>query len=214
MRYAAGSLIIVAATLSAACLQQETTHTVYLSPDGAVTWMSIERDIRSDARAAADRVREEQEFLDRAGAGSHPIGLALQQLGPDAGVRTRLLRRERPYAVLTEARYARLDGSLDRMLLECGLRGFASITRTGETSTLELLFTVPDGEADADHESPVMALADADAPYRVVLTEGRFVSGEGFIIDGDGAVAVFDAAHVEDRAGPGQTVRISLSWAH
>jgi hypothetical protein len=66
--------------------------------------MSIERDIRSDARDPAERFREEQGVLDGLAEGTHPNAAALRQLGGDS-IQVRVLRPERPYAVMTEARF-------------------------------------------------------------------------------------------------------------
>lgn len=53
------------------CLQKETHHSLYLSPDGKLVWNVLERDIRSDERDLAERMAEEQEYLDRLAAGLH-----------------------------------------------------------------------------------------------------------------------------------------------
>ena len=85
------------------CLVKDTTHTLYLDPGGAVTWMVLERDIRSDEEERAPRDEEEREYLDAFARGEHGVALALRRL--DGDVRTTMLRAERPYTTMTEARF-------------------------------------------------------------------------------------------------------------
>src|SRR5512134_422199 len=161
-RYVASAALLLGLLLTAACIQQETTHTWYLSAGGEVTWMTIERDIRSDAREAADRYREEQGVVDRLAAGVHPIAVALRQLGA-GDVRVRVLRRERPYAVLTEGRFPRADQMIQRLLEEWRIPGSASIAVEGDQATLEIVMHAPADEPESEEESPIAALTDCDA---------------------------------------------------
>lgn len=210
-RYTAKAVLVAGLLLTPACIQQETTHTWYLSPAGEVTWMTIERDIRSDAREEADRYREEQEVVDRFAAGVHPIGVALRRLGAE-DVRVRVLRRERPYAVASEGRFARADQMMQRLLDEWRIPGSATFAIEGDQSTLEIVMYAAADEPESGEESPVAALTDCDAPYRFVLTDGRFVSAMGFALEGDGTIAVLDEKGLEmvdDSDGP---VRLSLTW--
>ena len=50
-------------------------------------------------------------------------------------------------------------------------------------------------------------IGDAD-DYRLVLTEGRFVSADGFTISGDGMVAVADAGKTPEE----QVLTLGLEW--
>ena len=54
--------VVVAAAVCGGCLQKEVGQTIYLSPSGAV-WTVIERDVRSDEKDPASRIREEQDYL-------------------------------------------------------------------------------------------------------------------------------------------------------
>ena len=196
---------------SPACLQQHTGHTLYLSADGAVTWTATERDIRSDAEDPAERAREEQEFLDRLVSGRHPMLTALQSLDPDAS-RARFIRRERPYIVMTEARFERADRLMQRLLDELKISGTATLTRHGDATTLTIAFEVPFVEPESSDESPITPLIDFDEPYRLVLTAGRFVASDGFRIE-SGDTAALDEEWMKTRCEPGATVRLSLTWS-
>lgn len=211
-RYVAHTVLLAGLLLAPACIQQETTHTWYLSPGGEVTWMTIERDIRSDERVPADRYREEQEVVDRLAAGAHPVQMALGRLGADP-VRVRVLRRGRPYAVMTEGRFARADQMIQRLLEELRMPGSATIAVEGEQATLEIVIHVPPDEPDSDEENPVAALTNCDSPYRFVLTDGRFVSATGFTLEGDGTIAVLDEQVLNGLDDSDVPVRLSLTWA-
>ena len=203
--------VFLAVLCSPACLQQQTGHTLYLSPDGAVTWTTIERDIRSDARDPAERAREEQEFLNQLSAGEHPMLVALRSLDP-SNSRVRFVRRKRPYFVLTEARFDRADRMLQKLLDEVRIPGTANLTRTADQTTLSIAFEVPGQESESSEESPIPPLADFDEPYRLVLTAGRFASATGFTLESDETVAALDEEWMRERCKPGNTVRLSLTW--
>jgi hypothetical protein len=211
-RYLANLTVLIGLLLTSACLQQETTHTLYLSPDGAVGWMSIERDIRSDARDPAERLREEQGVLDRLAEGTHPNALALRQLGGDS-IQVRLLRPERPYAVMTEARFPSIELVFQRLFDELQIPYSATLVREGAFTTLALGVRTPGSESLSLPETPVTALVDSDAPYRIVLTEGRFVSAVGFSLAADGVIAILDENAFEEAGEPDAPVRtLSLTW--
>ena len=203
--------IVLAMLCSAACLRQRTGHTLYLSPEGAVTWTVIERDIQSDADELTDRAREEQEFLDRLASGRHPMLTALDSLGPGAS-RARFIRRERPYMVLTEARFDRADSLIQRLLHELKVTGTAVTTRDGDATTLAIVFEVPPEQPESADESPISPLIDFDEPYRLVLTAGRFVGSGGLTIEGGGSAAALDEAWMNEHCKPGATVKLSLTW--
>ena len=203
--------VVLALLCSPACLQRHTGHTLYLSPDGAVTWTTTERHIRSDADDPAERLREEQEFLSRLSAGEHPMLTALRSLDPSSS-RVRIIRRERPYIVLTEARFERADRLMQRLLDEWKVSGTATLTRNGDATTLLIVFDVPQEELESSDESPITPLIDSDEPYRFVLSDGRFVTGEGFAIESGGTSAALDEEWMTERCKPAATVRLVLTW--
>ena len=183
-------LLPVAALLaSAACLQKDVTHTIYVSPTD-VTWSVLEKDVRSDERDAVKRTAEEHDYVLAAGAGRHPVAAALGRLGGTTVTAT-WLRRDRPYTVLTEARFADLRLLALSILHDVGAAGEASLERNGCRTT----FTVRLDIASLDHandDAAAGALLEELDRYRIVLTQGRFVSADGFSIEGDGVVAKAD----------------------
>ena len=200
-------LVLLAAPFLSACIVKDTTHRLYLSPRGALTWTVLEQDVRSNDGSPSGRATEEREFLDGVGAGTHPALAALARLVPYQ-TSVRLFRAERPYTVVTEARFERVDAVVDTLLRELRIPGKATLQRAGDEWTLTVaidLSNVTDGE---DADSPVTALIEEIDAYRVMLTDGRFVGATGFEILDDGASAQLAA----DNIATDRPVELRLTW--
>lgn len=203
--FSAISLVVLAGVLSTGCLQKEVTHTIYLSP-WAATWSVIEKDVRSDDKAPAGRIAEEHDYFLAAAAGQHPVAQALRHLGAQT-VATTWLRRERPYTVMTEARFASLEQLFEAVLRDAHIRGDVSAVRTACGTRLTLKADLSGGPS-TDTDSAVDALIGDLDDYRIVLTEGRFVAADGFRIVNEGMVAVPDAG----KAPEGEILTLGLEW--
>ncbi len=57
--------------LATGCLVGETTHGLYLDPDGGVTWTVRQQDVRSNSEER--RAEEEESFLANVRAGRHAV---------------------------------------------------------------------------------------------------------------------------------------------
>ena len=205
-RFCALALVLMTIPFTTACLVKATTHRLYLSPGGALTWSVLERDVHSSDSNPSTRASEEQAFIDAIAAGIHPTHEAFVRLVP-YHTSVRLVRAERPYTVLTEARFERVDAVIEKLLSELRVPGTATLRRAGEEWTLNVgvdLSSVHDGDVD----SPVAALVEELDRYRVVLTEGRFVAATGFAIEDDG-VAVRLAP---DRIATDRPAELRLTW--
>ena len=200
-------LVLLAAPATSACLVKETTHRLYLSPRGVLTWSVLEQDIRSTESNPSNRAAEEQRFLDEVGANAHPAIEALARLAPYQ-TSVRLLRAERPYAVQTEARFERVDAVVEKLLSELQVPGKATLQRSGDEWTLTVaidLSAVGDGD---EIDTPAAALLEDLDAYQVRLTEGRFVSATGFeIVDGGSAARL-----TADRIPTDRPVELRLTW--
>ena len=209
-RLMSAGLLAVAMTGAAGCLVKQTTHTIHLSPEGTVDWVVIEREIRSDERDPAARAREERDYLAAAQLGTHPVAEAFALLGPTE-VQTQVYRDERPFMVVTRARFERLDWVGQRVLDRTGVPGESRF----ETVPGGVKWTFVAGPEPSEEEGPAEAevlgalLEDIDA-YRVVLTAGRFVDAVGFTIVDGGSAAVLEERGEEDE----ETDRLvlSLTW--
>ena len=207
MRMISRVLVLTAiAGILTGCLREEVSHTIYLGPSGVI-WSAIERDVRSDERLPADRLREEHDFELAAGAGTHPIAKALQRLG-GRSVTTTWLRRDRPFSVMTEARFADARELVLAVLRDAQAQGDVTLLADGCQTKLTIRVNLESGpESHDDHG--VDALFTDLARYRFVLTEGRFISADGFVLEDDGAVAIPD----EKKSPTGGILTLALTWA-
>jgi hypothetical protein len=181
--------VLAVAAGSTGCLVKDTTHRIYLSPSGAVAWTVLEEGVRSDEKDLTSRSNEERVWLDHIAMDTHAAAEGLRRLGSD-DVSTRLLRLERPYMALTDARFARVDWVISRLFEELGLRGEATFEADGSGATLSVSLDLPSlDDPGPDTESPVTALLEDLDRYRFTLTDGRFVAASGFDIVEDGTVA-------------------------
>lgn len=201
------------AVLTAGCLQRETTHTLYLDPDGSVSWVTSEANTYSDESEIGKRMVEEQGYIGTALLGTHATARALAALDPQGSVRTTVVREERPFHVLTQARYAGVDRVLDRVFSEAGIRTSASIVRGPDSNTLRVLldFSRPVEE----HDTPVSHLTDDIEHLRIVLTDGRFGAVTGFDVT-DGTSATLSAQWLEQaqKAYDAQSaIKFALTWS-
>lgn len=189
LRHAMLALVVAVALPTAACLVGERSHTLYLDPDGSFTWTAVERHIRSDAENAADRDREEAEFLAQARASEQPIARGLRKLEPTA-LKTDVVRDTRPFAVVSEARYASIEAAFQRVLDGLALPGRAEIAR--KDGVVRLTVTIEPANFDpesAESDDDVVALVGDFENTRIILTRGRFLEATGFKLTDDGAAA-------------------------
>ena len=202
------SLVAAGALLgSAGCLQKHVTHTLYLSPAGELVWSALETDVRSDEGDPARKDAEENQFVASVTAGQHPVAAALTALGGDR-VSTTWLRRERPYGVLTEARFAGIRELAEAILWDAGFSGDVRMTAAGCETRLTVRVNVSESQA-SEGETAVGTLAEDLDRYRIVITRGRFVVSDGFVLDGDGVVATPDKGK-EPRDG---VLTLVLGWS-
>ncbi len=210
-RLMTAGILAVAMTGAAGCLVKQTTHTIHLSPEGTVDWVAIEREIRSDQSEPAARAREEQDYLAAARLGTHPVAEAFALLGP-TDVQTVVYRDQRPFLVVTRARFDRLDWLGQRVLERTGVPGESRLEAVpGGMKWTFLAGPEPpdDGSADDDAE-PLGALVENVGAYRIVLTAGRFVEAVGFTIVDGGTGAELEES--KDGAPEPERIVLSLVW--
>jgi hypothetical protein len=195
-------LLVVAGLASAACLVKETSNTLYLDGDGAVTWSILDRNVRSDDD-------DERTYFTAVQCDEHDVARGFRNLdGRD--VSTTILRAVRPYSVLTEARFAGLDLLGQVILDRLRARGTSTMVRNADGSltwrlVVEGMFSEP-----SDDEVDKIAGAFAGDRLTVILTEGRFLAAEGFKFDGDEAVLITDDETADDHEM--FPLVVSLTW--
>ncbi len=203
--------VMIAATLaSSGCLLKDVGHTWYIDSTGAVTWVVIEKDVRSDAQAEADRRSEEQTFYQDVLREVHPAARGFRALGA-ARLRTRILRSEVPFVVVTEGRFDGLEEVGQRIISMSGLAGTSVLTRDGASREWSFAIRDPHAEDARPNEDVMALLGDLDT-LQVVLVTGRFESAQLFELSSDRRVATFDKSQVNvfDEAA---TLTLKLKWS-
>ncbi len=208
-----GLAVVCALMLNAGCLQKETTHTLYLAPDGGLTWTASEAQVYSDESDPGKRAAEEQGFIGPALLGTHRVARGLQLLGPDTLVRTSVLREERPFHVVTEARFGRADRVLERLFAESGIPGRVTLTQDGMRAALRVHFDF--SRQMVDRDTPVASLLEDIEHFVFVLQEGSFVAGGGFDVPDRARARLsrqsFDA--IEAAITARRSIELTLAWS-
>ena len=206
------AVLVVIALAATGCLQKETTHPLYLSPDGSVRWTVEESGVYSDERDEGRRLAEEQAYIGPALLGTHCVALGLQAIGPDSLVRTTVIRDERPFHVVTDTRFFRVDRMFERLFKEAGLRATVTLESGEGNHRLRMRFDFT--RELEERSSPATALLEDFENFRFVLTEGRFVAGGGFDVpDRRGAVLSREWAEAVGRAvSEKREIELVLSW--
>ena len=198
-----------AVVLGSGCLIKEVSETWYLDETGAVTWVVVEKDVRSDAQAAADRQNEEQGYYDAVRREDHPVARGLRALDA-ARLRTRILRSELPYTVVTEGRFTNLEVLGQRMIAATGLAGTSVLVCDGAAWEWTLSVRDPHAENTKPNEDVTALMGELDK-LSVVLANGRFESAQVFTISSDRRVATFDEDQIKD-ADENAVVVLRLRW--
>jgi hypothetical protein len=200
---------LTAATLGmslalAACIVKDTRSTMYLSPDGSVTWTILQANVFSDAKQASERDAEEQAWRNRAAAAQTPLTVFLESLGGWAVSRT-VLKDTAPFEVHTTARFDRIDTLFGAICCSTGSDCVSQMQTDGNQTTLTVWVA---GQEETSHESSAGdtdPVVDALGDLKIVLTSGRFVKASGFVLDGT------RAAHLDEKATDGAGT-LSLTW--
>ena len=167
----------------------------------------IERNVRSDEKAPAARIREEQDYVLAASAGKHSTAEELRGLGAQS-VSTTWLRRERPYSVMTEGRFADVRQLAMAILRDAQASGDVSLVREGCQTRFSVRVDLDSAPESNDDSALAELLTDLES-YRFVLTEGRFISADGFEILEDGSIAVPD----KKKTATDGVLTLNLIWA-
>jgi hypothetical protein len=198
--------------MTAGCLQKETSHTLYLAPDGSVEWVTSEVNVHSDETDPGKRLAEEQQYIGAALVGTNDVARGFDALGPQSAVRTRVLRDERPFHVVTDAHFRATDRVLERLFTEMGVRTSASLVQDADQVTLRVRLDF--GRPLDERETPVSALFDDIDHVRFVLTEGHFGAVTGFdVTEGVSAMLSSDWLERAEKACDAKgTIDFALSW--
>ena len=173
--------------------------------------MTSEENVHSDETDPGKRIEEEQQYIGPALVGTHGVARGLAALGPQSAVRTTILRDERPFHVVTDARFRAVDRVLERVFTDMGVKTSASLVREADQTTLRVSFDF--SKPLVERETPVSELFDLDH-FRFVLTDGRFGAVTGFDVT-EGMVAVLSRdwlQRAEKACDAKGTIEFALSW--
>lgn len=208
------TLAAVLVLLGSACLLTETDSTLYLDPEGSLTWSVLEDNIVSDKQGEAG-LREEQKYLDAFETRQHGMAELMFAMGPST-LETKMIRNERPYSTFTSARYPDVGEFFQRMIDHGEERGSARLVKLGEFNRLEIEIQLERERTPASEEvfeeSPLPIL-DREF-FSFVLTAGEFVAAEGFEIAKGGRTALpleYEDDEIEEMLEAGVIV-YSLTW--
>jgi hypothetical protein len=209
LKRVSGALVIAALVTTGGCLQKETSHTLYLSADGAVSWAVSESNVYSDEKQAGPRIREEQEFAGAVLLGTHGAARGLAAVGARGPIRTTVVRDEAPFHVITEARFDRIDRLLERLFTKAGIRTAASFAHDVDGATLRVRFEFGAGMKEDEVVSDLVDVGH----FRFVLTDGGFTDATGF--DTTDTTAVFSREWLdsaEKAYEKERPIEFTLSW--
>ena len=202
--------LVAACLATAGCLQKDVTHTLYVSLDGAVAWVASEANVYSDEKDPGRRIAEEQAFLGPVLLGAHDAAAGFAALGADGRVRTTIVRDERPFHVVTEARFARIDRLLERLFTKAGVTSSARFVTDGNEAALRVRL---DFARELVADPAIAPLLDIEH-LRIVLTDGEFGAVSGFDVT-DSRFATFSPdwiARAETASDAGGTIEFALAW--
>lgn len=209
------AIAIAVALLAAACLQKDTTSTIYLRSDGSFTWVILEQNVRSDEPDDAARLAEEASYVDGVSRGDSDMINSLFALGA-RDVHVRWLRSARPYAVMVDARFDSIAGVFDRALATCGLPYESSVTELDGVATWILRADVGVDGDRLTHDALERCGNSLDGldealDFTIVLESGTFTAATGFTITGTDRAAL-DEKTIEEHVKSTGVVELSLSW--
>jgi len=195
--------------LASACIQEENTVTLFLDPNGQVTWSILEKNVRSDSKSRDERQTEESQFIVAARVHQHPAMTGLQRLAA-SDIKDSILQDKPPYTVMTEGHFRNLEEAGRRLFVAYRIRGTSVVTHDREkfiwTLTIE---AVPGDLADQD---TVELSALFGTKLHVALREGEFVEADGFSISDDRRLAELAGDLFEDRKESDPPKVVKLVW--
>jgi hypothetical protein len=199
--------------LAAGCLQKETSHSLYLAPDGSVEWVTSETNVHSTETDLGKQMGEEQAYIGAVWLQIHGVAQGLGALSPHGVVRTTVVRDRRPFHVVTSANFTAIDRVFERLFTDMGVTTSASLVGSGADNTLRVRLDF--SRQLEEHETPVSQLGDNIEHLRVVLTDGRFGTVSGFdVVDGTSATLSADWLEQVEKAYERKgALEFTLTWS-
>jgi len=204
-RIAAAALLIAAA----ACIQEENAVTLFLDPNGPVTWSILERNVRSDSKNRDERQTEESQFIIAARVHQHPAMTGLQRMAA-SDLKDSILQDKPPYSVMTEGHFRNLEEMGRRLFLAYRITGTSVVSHDKEKTIWTLTIeSIPEDIPEQDTAELTALFGDK---FHVALREGEFVEAQGFSINDDRRIAELSGQLFEDRKSDDPPKVLKLVW--
>jgi hypothetical protein len=209
LRLISALALVILAGAASACIQEDNVVTLFLDPNGQVTWSILERNVRSDAKSRDERQTEESQFIVAARVHQHPAMTGLQRLSA-TDIKDSILQDKPPYSVMTEGHFRNLEDVWRRLFAVYGLTGTSAISRDGERFVWTLsIESTPENLSDQDTAELTALFGDK---FHVALREGEFVEATGFSFNDDKRIAELTGDLFDDHT-PGDPPKVvKLVW--
>jgi len=192
------------------CREDNSSHVIYIEPDGHVTWRVIQDLMRSDKDDVAERLAEEEEWLDEVDAQEQGWGEILDSFGADEIEQT-YLRDTRPYTVVTRATYDNLGDLVVRVDAYCDEDdNVTTLERHDDRWTMTTVVAIDPDEWEHIEDGHVWVLTMIEA--QIAASQGRFTEAVGYEISEDGAIATPLPLTPEEVAEKPTEVVYELTW--
>ncbi len=146
----------------AGCLEQDIGQTLYLEPDGTVTWQLIVTNHSPDEPDKA--VAQYFDTLEGLETGEDPFFQLMEEMGA-TDLEVRILRDEPPLRYLLSARFASIDAVLEVLFEESEVTWDLWPSEEG----MQLVFIVPETEHEEDMH-PLDLIVTGGEAYRLERT--------------------------------------------
>ena len=205
-------LLLVGVIPLVACLQKDTTTTIYIRNDGSIEWAVLDQDVRSDEEDTGKRADEERTYIDAIWGGTDSLTKGFGALG-GTNIRSVVLRDRAPFATLRSADFEHLNQVWERALKSCQVPHRLQLKTDGVVTTWTMAIQVdpePKSPDDCDSEAIGALLSDSDH-LRVMLESGKFLSATGFKITSSDTAELEEMDSDTIKKGNG-VLTFSLTW--
>jgi hypothetical protein len=209
----------MALVMVAGCIVNDQFTTITMQPDGSADWVKFQSNTHStlSGEKGADELKR---FVDEFDAHRDPDYMRITESGGEV-LEARWVRREEPYANLLVARFPNWTTFQNFMTFkdEKGeVVAQPQFTHNGNKRRLSLVVPLSDDEQAT--EQPKLTIeelrreqANNVSETRLVVTGGRIIASQGFIVASDRRSALLDPVQLRDLVHSGKKeLEVFLEW--
>jgi len=214
MRHKTLALLLLAAIIPlGACIEKDTSTTIYIRNDGTIEWAVLDQNVRSTEEDSGKRLDEERTYMNDILGGIDRLTKGFRTLG-GTSIKSVVLRDQAPFATLRSADFEHLSQVWERALKSCQVPHRLSLKSDGVVTTWRMAIQVdpePESSDNCDSEAIEALLSDSSDHLRIMLESGTFVSAAGFTITKSDTAELQDIDSDTIRTDDGWVV-LSLVW--